>query len=85
MEDALMGMSQRTWVKFLKCLNFLTLPNCAIKCKATGKRINQGAVYGLEIPAQYKFFGAEKTVNWAEKGVKKVIDSVEKRTNSCTK
>ena len=31
-------------------------------------------------------FGPEKAVNWAEKGgVKKVIDSVEKRTKSCTK
>ena len=34
-----------------KILNFfLTLPNCAIKWKVTGKHINQGAGYGLEIP-----------------------------------
>ena len=35
---------------------FLTLPNCAIKWKVTGKRINCGAGYVLEIPVQYNFF-----------------------------
>ena len=35
--------------------------------------------YGkTEIPIQYKFFGARKTVFWAEKSVRKVIDSMEK-------
>ena len=28
---------------------FLTLPNFAINCKVTGKRINRGAEYGLEV------------------------------------
>ena len=68
-----------------KILNiFLTLPNCAIKCKVTGKHINQGAGYGLEIPVQYIIFGLERAVDRAEKGVKKVIDSVEKRPTNCT-
>ena len=39
---------------------FLTLPNCAIKWKVTGKRLNRGAGYGLEIPVQYIFFGQER-------------------------
>ena len=39
---------------------FLTLPNCAIKWKVTGKRLNRGAGYGLEIPVQYIFFGPER-------------------------
>ena len=72
MEDALVGMSQRTWVKFLTFFN-LTLPNCAIKCKITGKRINWDAAYRLKTPVEYNFFEPEKTVDWAEKGVKKIL------------
>ena len=34
---------------------------------------------------QYKFIGTEKAVDWAEKNIKRVIDSVEKRTKNCTK
>ena len=61
---------------------FLTLPNCAIKCNVTRKRINQRARYGLEIPVQYYFFGSEKIVDWEEKSVKKVMGSVEKRAKN---
>ena len=64
---------------------YLTLSNCVIKCKVTGKRITI-----KELDMDYKFrsstiFLLEKAVNWAEKSVKKVIDSVEKRTKKCTK
>ena len=31
---------------------FLTLPNCVIKCKVIGHRINRRAGYRLEIPAK---------------------------------
>ena len=55
------------------CNLFLTLPNCAIKCKVTGKCVYRGAGCGLEIPVQYNFFGQEKAVEWAEKGVKKLL------------
>ena len=44
---------------------FMKIPNCIIGCKVTGKRVNHGAGYGLEIPVQYKFIGAEKAVEWA--------------------
>ena len=30
-------------------------------------------------------FGSEKTVDWAEKGVKEVTDFVEEGTKNCTK
>ena len=39
--------------KTFKC--FLVLPNCEIKCTVTGKRVNHGAGYGLEIPVNFKF------------------------------
>ena len=50
---------------------FMKIPNCTIECKATGKRVNRGAGYGLEIPVQYRFIGAEKAVEWAKKNIKK--------------
>ena len=45
---------------------FMKIPNCTISCKVTGKRVNRGAGYGLEIPVQYRFFGAKKAIEWAE-------------------
>ena len=46
---------------------------CNIGCKVTGKRVNRGADYGLEIPVQYRFIGAEKAVEWVEKNIKKFL------------
>ena len=45
---------------------FVKIPNCTIGCKVTGKRVNRGADYGLEIPVQYIFIGAEEAVEWTE-------------------
>ena len=64
---------------------FLQIPNCTTGCKVTGKRVNRGAGYGLEIPVQYIFVGAEKAVEWAEKHIKKVFDNVNKKVIKCLK
>ena len=40
----------------------MNFPNCIIGCKVTGKRVNFEAVYGLEVPVQYKFIDAKKAV-----------------------
>ena len=50
---------------------FIKIPNCTIGFKITGKRVNRGVGYGLEIPVQYIFIGAKKAVEWAEKNIKK--------------
>ena len=39
---------------------FMKIPNYTIGFKVTGKHVNHGAGYGLEIPVQYRFIGAEK-------------------------
>ena len=52
---------------------FMKIPNCTIRCKVTGKRVNRGAGYGFEIPVQYGFIGAKKAVEWAEKNIKKFL------------
>ena len=41
---------------------FMKIPNCTIKWKVTGKSVNPGVVYGLEIPVQYRFIRAKKSV-----------------------
>ena len=46
---------------------FLTLPNCVIKCKVIGHRINRRAGYRLEIPAKYKLLDQEKLSTKYEK------------------
>ena len=49
----------------------MKIPNCTIGCKVTRKHVNREAGYDLEIPVQYRFVSAEKTVEWAEKNIKK--------------
>ena len=63
----------------------MEIPNCTIVCKVTGKRVNCGAGYGKEIPVQYRFIGAEKAVEWAEKNIKKVFENIYKKVNRCVK
>ena len=64
---------------------FMKIPNCTIGCKVTGKRVNRGSGYGLEIPVQCRFIGAEKAVEWAEKNMKKVFENINKKVNKCVK
>ena len=43
---------------------FLSLPNCTISCELTGKRVNRGGGYGLEIPVKYTFLESNKAIEW---------------------
>ena len=63
----------------------MKIPNYTIGCKVTGKHVNRGAGYSLEIPVQYKFIGAEKAVKLAEKNIKKVFENINKKVNKCVK
>ena len=63
----------------------MKIPNCTVGCKVTGKRVNRGAGYGLEIPVQYRFTDAEKAVEWAKKNIKKVFKNINKKVNKCVK
>ena len=64
---------------------FIKIPNCTIRCKVTEKRVNRGAGYGLEIPVQCRFIGAEKAVEWAEKSMKKVFENINTKINKYVK
>ena len=62
---------------------FLFLPNHTIKVLVTGKRINHGAGYGLEIPVEYVFNGNEKALQWAKKNLDKIDANVNKKVGRC--
>ena len=51
----------------------------------TGKRINCGAGYGLEIPVEYAFNDNEKTLQWAKKNLDNIDANVSKKVERCLK
>ena len=53
---------------------FLPLPNYSIRVHVKGKRINRGVGYGLEIPAEYLFYGNERGIQW----VKRTLDGIDR-------
>ena len=62
---------------------FLSLPNCTISCEVTGKRVNRGGGYGLEILVKYTFLGPNKAIEWIEKRVTEIISEVVMKTEHC--
>ena len=53
--------------------NFLSLPVSTMLCIVTGKRLNRGAGLGLEILVMYQVRGHEKTLQWLEKTITKIV------------
>ena len=49
----------------------------------TGKRINRGAGYGLEIPVDCVFNGNEKALQWAKKNLDDIDERVNKKVGRC--
>ena len=49
---------------------FLFLPHCPLNILVTGKRINRRGGYGLEIPANFYFYGPENKINKIEEKLK---------------
>ena len=58
------------WLMFKKSLS---VPNYSITVCFKGKRINGGVKYGLEIPAEYVFYGNDKAIQLA----KRTLDSAD--------
>ena len=52
-------------------------------CEVTGKRVNRGGGYGLEIPVKYTFPGPNKDIEWVEKRVTEIISEVVMKTEHC--
>ena len=47
-EDRIVGHVPKNLSKIMNC--FTKIPSCSLRCKVTGKHVNRGAGYGLEIP-----------------------------------
>ena len=83
MEERAVGYILKNLSKIFN--QFMKIPNCTIACKVTGKRVNCGAGYVLEISVQYRFISAKKAVEWVEKNIKKVFENINKKINNCVK
>ena len=60
-----------------------SLLNHTIRMSVTGKRINRGAGYGLEILVEYVFNGNEKALQWAKKNLDNIDANVNKKVGKC--
>ena len=65
--------------------HFLLLPDCSIGVEVTGKRVNGGTGYGLEIPVCYRITGPEKAKSWIKNNITKALDAVSKKIEHCMK
>ena len=81
--NVIMGHAPKCISKALS--KFLTLPNCSITVTVTGKKVNRGGGYGLEIPTMYTVFGPYNAVEWIKKQIAKEFEDVKNKTTRCMK
>ena len=62
---------------------FLTLPGSFLETKVTGKGIDRGGGYGLDVPCKYHISGQEETVDWIKRKAKKFIPEHLLAVNKC--
>ena len=55
----------------LHTTKFLKRPTKTGKVTVTGKRVNRGTGYGLELPCKYLFFGDKFSCEWLKKKLAK--------------
>ena len=67
------------------CLLFLRVPNTSITAQVSGKRLNRGGGYGLEIPVIYRFHGQEKLINWIVKKIEAIKSELDCKVSKCLK
>ena len=64
---------------------FLSLPGCTLSTEVTGKRVNRGAGYGLEIPANFHFYGPENAIVWIRSKITNIEKKLSQNVNRCLK
>ena len=63
---------------------FLKLTGSQIKAKVTGKYVNRGVGYGLEVPCVYNVVtGQEKAVTWLSRKINQITREHESLVNRC--
>ena len=63
----------------------MKLPNSKISCQVSGKRINRGAGFGLEVPVTYTFYGHEKAIKWIKSKIEQNCKFQESLESRCLK
>ena len=67
-----------------KCISlFLKLPGSFLETKVTGKRINRGGGYGLQVPCKYCISGQEKAVDWIKRKATTILQEHSLAVNKC--
>ena len=64
---------------------FLSLPNHHIRCRVTGKRVNRGGGFGLEVPVDYIFFGDKKAIKWLASRISSIDKALDEQLKKCLK
>ena len=59
---------------------FVSLPNHSIRLCVKGKITNRGVEYGLEIPAEYLFYGNEKAIQYIRRTLNGVNENMTKKS-----
>ena len=62
---------------------FLKLTGSYIEAEVTGKYINRGDGYGLELPCKYHVSGQEKAVTWLSNKINLITKEHESIVNRC--
>lgn len=62
---------------------FLLLSNFSIAYEVTGKLINRGDGYSLEIPVKYEFNDQDKAITWIKKHLEKIMNDILKKIEYC--
>ena len=69
------------WSKL--ALKFLQFRNHSIRVAVTGKRVNRGAGLGLEIPADYFFYGDSRVIAWLKNSIEKLDRCIVEKVGKC--
>ena len=64
---------------------FLSLPHFALDIFVTGKRVNRGGGYGLEVPANFYFYDPEKSIDWLKNKINKIEEGLKENLKHCLK
>ena len=64
---------------------FLSLRNHHIRCCVTGKRMNRGGGFGLEVPVDYIFYGKEKAIKWLLSRISSIDKALDEQLKKCLK
>ena len=64
---------------------FLSLPHITLDIFPIGKRVNHGGEYGLEIPANFHFYGPKRPLNLLKNKITKIEENLNETVKHCLK